>query len=234
MNLGQSELGYGRFFSFTLSNPSDRLAVVKRIYLLVEKIEKDLVGGLEGQFSEYRYEVVLSPNQTGIYEVAQDLKYAPGEVDRISIDVKTQEFGYRYLFRIYVEWYDSIDGSVKTIQTEILTARFPMTHAPSKSTEFLSPISKTTAMGLISIFEQKPELLLKDPTIQKNPILLDLFTQNHEFWEDNPHVFLFLYKNSELFLALAKSCDFKLESIKKRVENTLESMKKRMESPDGT
>lgn len=214
MNLGGSKWGYGRLFSFTISNPTNRLAIVKRILLVVEKIDKDLVGGPEGQFQEYKYEVLLSPEKIGIYEIASNFKYGPGDVDKISIDIKTQEFGYDYLFRICVEWYDSSDSRVRTIKSELLRARFPKNHDPNSGYD----LSDLPVLGLINIFEKKPNLLLENEAIRENPILFDIFTEHHEFWEKNPKIFLLYYKDTKLFLKLAKSCEYRLERIGETIE----------------
>lgn len=124
------EKGYGRLFVFTISNPTNRLAIVKRIFLDVERIDKDVFGEPEGQFQEYKYELSLSPFKKGIYEIKSNFKYGTSDVDKLSLNIRTEEFGYNYSFRICIEWYDSNDGKIRITKSNLLRAKFPMNHAP--------------------------------------------------------------------------------------------------------
>lgn len=124
------EKGYGRLFVFTISNPTNRLAIVKRIFLDVERIDEDVFGEPEGQFQEYKYEVSLSPFKKGIYEITSNFKYGTSDVDKLAINIRTEEFGYDYSFRIGIEWYDSNDGKIRITKSNLLKAKFPKNHAP--------------------------------------------------------------------------------------------------------
>ena len=114
----------GKLFVFSLSNPSNRLAIIKSIYLDVLEVVKDKVAGPEGQAQKYEYELRLDPHDRGEKIIATDFKYGPGEVDKFYIDIKTSKYGYDYFFRFVVDWYNSEDGIKRKLTSKILFADF--------------------------------------------------------------------------------------------------------------
>lgn len=122
---------YGRLFEFSIANPSDRLAVVDRIYVHVLEVLPDDWGGPEGQAQRYKYELRLDPKRSGEYTIAEAFKYSAGEVDVFSLNLKTTQFGYEYFFRICADWYDADSGERHFLESDVLSARFPANHQQS-------------------------------------------------------------------------------------------------------
>ncbi|NQE45849.1 hypothetical protein C5S31_07500 [ANME-1 cluster archaeon GoMg2] len=114
----------GKLFVFSLSNPSNRLAIIESIYLDVLDVVKDKVAGPEGQAQKYEYELRLDPHDRGEKIIAKDFKYKPGEVDKFYVDIKTSKYGYDYFLRFAVDWYDSEDGLKRKLTSKILFADF--------------------------------------------------------------------------------------------------------------
>ena len=115
----------GAHFSFTLSNPTTGLAIIKSVELEVLEVMPDPYPVSEAQVATYKYEVTLNPQKKGTVSFAKGLKYAPGEVDQFALNVYSAPEGYDYFVRVVVKWDDAVSDQERTTSSEVMVARFP-------------------------------------------------------------------------------------------------------------
>jgi hypothetical protein len=113
-----------RRIEFTLSNPLSGLAIIDELALEVLDVIEDRTGSAEAVVVCYRYAVDLDPTKRGGVRFGDKFKYAPGEVDRFSLGVRS-DTGYDYFVRVVVRWYDAAASERRETTSEPLVLRFP-------------------------------------------------------------------------------------------------------------
>ncbi|OFX54747.1 MAG: hypothetical protein A2046_10590 [Bacteroidetes bacterium GWA2_30_7] len=103
--------------SFVLSNPTNKLIIVKEIRAVIDNYESiEPTHDIRGLVGEAKFKITISPTQK-IYTFAKNqLKYSLGEADNISIELKS-EGHYKYDIHFEVDWYNVDIGKINTIET---------------------------------------------------------------------------------------------------------------------
>jgi hypothetical protein len=125
----EDETQDGRQQTFVLGNVSTHgIIVIKRISLVVERclrIYKRIEYSIGGFMPTHYYDITLEPSQIKEYEISvNEFKYTSGEIDRFVINLYSSKQGYKYLFRLKIDWYDIRDMKIRTKISNGLVAYF--------------------------------------------------------------------------------------------------------------
>lgn len=122
--------GVAQRIEFTLSNPLAGLALVDELALDVLDVIEDGAGSTQAVVVTYKYSVDLDPNKRGGIPFGDKFKYAPGEVDRISLGLQSN-LGYDYIVRVVVRWFDAAASEKRVTASEPFIIRFPAPLPPT-------------------------------------------------------------------------------------------------------
>lgn len=114
----------GSVHDFALSNPLAGLAVIESIEVEIIDVVEDKWATTQALFDTFKYKVELDPTFRGRKKFAEGFKYAPGEVDRLSV-LFTSKGGFDYFLRFIVTWHDTLANQKKSTISDIQIARFP-------------------------------------------------------------------------------------------------------------
>jgi hypothetical protein len=124
-NTQQPKKGAGALFEFTLSNPGQGLASIDEIAVEVLDVIDDKWSLTQALVATYKYEARLDPDKRGRIPFANGFKYAPGEMDRFTVNLTSDREGYDYFIRIVVKWYDAALEQPRETFSDVMVARFP-------------------------------------------------------------------------------------------------------------
>jgi hypothetical protein len=127
----------GRLYQFLLSNSSDRCtARIENIKLKVLAATKDEHPMMEATTAQNDYEVVVAPSDVGKELSLEPLDGAPhaewsfhygphSSPEVFRVHVVPKKWGYSYVLRFAVHWYNPRDKRNFTTESEIYAAFFP-------------------------------------------------------------------------------------------------------------
>ena len=102
----------------------------------MESIEVEVLDVIEDKWTttqalieSYKFNVELAPDFVGLKKFAGDFKYSPGEVDRISVLLKSRG-GFDYFVRFVVTWDDVLKNVKTKSYSDVQIARFPSSDNP--------------------------------------------------------------------------------------------------------
>jgi hypothetical protein len=119
----------GSLHEFTLSNPLFGLAIVESIEVEVLEVIENKWATTQALVDTYKYNVELDPAFRGLKKFASDFKYSPGEVDRISVLLKSKA-GFDYFVRFVVSWDDVLKKEKMKTYSDVQAASFPTSENP--------------------------------------------------------------------------------------------------------
>jgi hypothetical protein len=119
----------GGELSFLLYNNSKSIAIVRSMDVMIHRVvprspqPPPLPGAM---LKEYRYRVTLHPRTGRVRATSDSFKYAPGEVDKFILELRSAEQGFDYEISVVIEWMDIGTGKLMTLETPREVVEFPL------------------------------------------------------------------------------------------------------------